>query len=749
METTNLEPCKYRKRKPKLFGFHSFPNTGSMIGMCGHFRDNIRLLLQECGEIQDYSVSGMPVWSTLLVSENNGIEFSLYIIEESVQHSLRPCCDHCKCVGWSHHFVSKRRYHMIIPLDDNLNRPLNKDSFELHTHLLHGVIHCNGFGHLLCINGIEEDPNYLEVSHIMDLWDRMCTTLQTRKISVNDVSKQGSMEMRLLHCVAYGHSWFGKWGYKFGHESFGVTEQKYNIAIQTLCTLKLDKIANDFNNTGKDREIQHLIRSYREVSQTQLVTISDLLQFILSFKSTAPIQRKTTTAIVNNASSKPSVRQHECQTLDKPISSARLVSLLANTDCRWPKRRLGYAIEVIVNVLKVKKAATDGKSTMSRQDLREAARQYIGDTGLLDFVLKSIKSFTVDNQIVHRSINPSTKLLEFTIHDDVNRAESSTESTTFLSSSMKSDSKWSDQRLEHAAEVVLNTLKENKAMLNGRSAMSREELRVATRLYIGDTGLIDFVLKSIDNSVFGDQIIFRIRNPSTKLIEFAIRDIIDQPEDGKFSDALALEPGLDPYEDVLFLYENVILGYSMPDSVCLATRVVLDIKHFVKEWLFKGEEINQQMTLTCRVLPSYELESEFTRPLPPGELFVVPPRITIGELKGVVQCALRDTYCVMGDFVVKQIGGLRMMDEEKELWCAVESGAHVWVRGRGLDLGTKLRYEGGADNWRVNCVCGARDDDGERMVACDGCQVWKHTRCSDINDDEAAPMVFLCANCRS
>ena len=26
---------------------------------------------------------------------------------------------------------------------------------DLHTHLLHGVLHCNGFGHLLCVNGRE------------------------------------------------------------------------------------------------------------------------------------------------------------------------------------------------------------------------------------------------------------------------------------------------------------------------------------------------------------------------------------------------------------------------------------------------------------------------------------------------------------------------------------------------------------------------------------------------------------------
>lgn len=44
----------------------------------------------------------------------------------------------------------------------------------------HGLIHCNGFGHLLCINGIEGGSKYLCGREIMDLWDRICTFLQTR-----------------------------------------------------------------------------------------------------------------------------------------------------------------------------------------------------------------------------------------------------------------------------------------------------------------------------------------------------------------------------------------------------------------------------------------------------------------------------------------------------------------------------------------------------------------------------------------
>ncbi|KAH0711302.1 hypothetical protein KY289_007261 [Solanum tuberosum] len=46
-----------------------------------------------------------------------------------------------------------------------------------------------------------------------------------------------------------------------------------------------------------------------------------------------------------------------------------------------------------------------------------------------------------------------------------------------------------------------------------------------------------------------------------------------------------------------------------------------------------------------------------------------------------------------------------------------------------LDLDSELKYEGGSDNWIVNCRGGALDDDGERMASCDICEIWKHTHC--------------------
>lgn len=50
---------------------------------------------------------------------------------------------------------------------------------EFQGHILHGVFHSNGFGHLLSVNGFETG-SHLAGHQIMDFWDRLCTRLRAR-----------------------------------------------------------------------------------------------------------------------------------------------------------------------------------------------------------------------------------------------------------------------------------------------------------------------------------------------------------------------------------------------------------------------------------------------------------------------------------------------------------------------------------------------------------------------------------------
>ncbi|GJZ71275.1 PHD finger protein-like protein [Tanacetum coccineum] len=74
----------------------------------------------------------------------------------------------------------------------------------------------------------------------------------------------------------------------------------------------------------------------------------------------------------------------------------------------------------------------------------------------------------------------------------------------------------------------------------------------------------------------------------------------------------------------------------------LSTSYGANVKEcFVKEWDF-GIGNKELMLLTCRVLPSFdELETELTRLLPPGDVVMVTPWMTIGQLREKTQSALR------------------------------------------------------------------------------------------------------------
>ena len=119
-----------------------------------------------------------------------------------------------------------------------------------------------------------------------------------RKISLDDTSKKGAMDLRLLHGVAYGRPWFGKWDYMFSHGSFGVKKDLYWRAILTLSSIEVDKILEELSGTSKGRVMKKIIDFYRGSTESPLATLSDLLRFMLGFISKAPIQKKNAMALV-------------------------------------------------------------------------------------------------------------------------------------------------------------------------------------------------------------------------------------------------------------------------------------------------------------------------------------------------------------------------------------------------------------------------------------------------------------------
>ncbi|XP_020090790.1 PHD finger protein MALE MEIOCYTE DEATH 1-like [Ananas comosus] len=632
------DPTARKRVRSKIYGLRTFPEAaaaaaGGFGG--GAFRDNVREFVRECGDVEEGATAGMPTWCTLLVDERSGAVAPLYTVEECVRFSPRPLCDYCRCVaaGWGHHWVSKRRYHLIIPTDEEWDRPLSGDALLRNDHLLHGLIHGNGFGHLVTINGRSGGSKFLSGCDLMDLWDRICTALRVREVSVEDTSQKRSLALRLLLGVAYGAPWFARWGYRFAWGSFGVTEDRYRRAIHLLSSLPVDALAADLRPSPRAGHLRRVAAAYRRLSGEPLLAVRDLLRHLLDMKRRS-LPPPLPPPPPRGPRKRRRVRDFE--------------EVAAALESRWPARRLRFAAEVIVGAL----AEGGGAGRrMTRQEVRDAARLTIGDTGLIDFVLKSLGDCAVGGRVVRRAPHPLTRVLEFSLEDPAAEEE--------------------DEEEEEEEEEALP---------------------------------------------------FAAAWPSQGEVERAVGAV----------------------------YWGLVEGRRE------AAQAVLDCKHWAKRWGL-GDEADDRLRFLVRWKPpgrkgweeEAEAEAELSRrrPLiPPGEVVVVEAHAAVGELVAEAERAMRDTYCAF--------------EWEPVMNGGAESGAELWVRGEfgaeavdcelrreGREVGAEAEAEAEAEAWAVACACGASDDDGERMVACDACDVWHHTRCAGIADGDPVPPVFLCARC--
>ncbi|KAH9299767.1 hypothetical protein KI387_031449 [Taxus chinensis] len=271
----------------RLYGFQTFGDPGCPADFDGPFRDNIRIFLQDFARLENFLVDGMTVWSIALRVDDSSC-ISMFVMEEMVQNALRPHCDYCQFIGWNHHLMSKCRYHFIIPAQKSNDKNITEvvTVLDMPSHLLHGMFHSNGFGHLVCINGREKGSKNASGREIMDLWDRTCAMLRARKVSVEDVGKKKAMELRLLHCVAYGDTWFGRWGFKFAQGS----QQTYLKAIEAIRGMPLSVMLQHFRGQV-DHDVASVVAVYQKLSGNSVQTVGKLMSFMMEFKSRLPREK--------------------------------------------------------------------------------------------------------------------------------------------------------------------------------------------------------------------------------------------------------------------------------------------------------------------------------------------------------------------------------------------------------------------------------------------------------------------------
>lgn len=479
-----------------------------------------------------------------------------------------------------------------------------------------------------------------------------------RKVSLSDVSQKKGMELKLINGIAYGEPWFGRWGYKFGRGCFGVTQPTYQKAIEALRSIPLYLLNHQLINA----DITIIFSRYQTLSYDQtLITLGDLFRFMLELKSHLP--------------------RRENYYSGNSYNTADLFSPEAN--CRWSPKRIEMATRVIVEALRRSESRW-----ISRQEVRDAARTYIGDTGLLDFVLKSLGNHVVGNFMVRRSLNPVTKVLEYCLEDMSNIV-------------------FPNPNQHHHQEGNNN---------NNRYKITRAQVT----------------------------------------------------------------------KDMFYLYKYIFLkdpkqitqkGSPIFSAIPLAARIILDTKFLIKDCF--GElppiqahnlgELEGKLSLYCTItLRNYYPNEVLEMMMPPYECITLNSDATINELKLEVERNFREIYWGLRSFTVDTIKDLEVCGGNEMVFGILEEGRKLVVEGwidnniSNVNNGDKniicsnnigkireFSYydNNNNNNGLVECSCGTKEDDGERMVCCDICETWQHTRCVRIPNEEQVPSIFICKTC--
>ncbi|CAH2035201.1 unnamed protein product [Thlaspi arvense] len=421
------------------------------------FRDGVRSFFSTHARVTfpaSTLFSSLMMWKTLLRhgDSTDGPDLSsrllsLEIVEEDVTRSSRSIyCDHCQVVGWSSNPVCRKRYHFIIRSGGDsktLNIGLQKacsrcgntqnlsegnnckwcslaldtedwvfSQLEDTTHLLHGVIHSNGYAHLLSLNDREGGSGFLAGRAIMDFWDRLCTSLAVRKASVMDVSRKYGIDYRLLHGMTRGCSWYSEWGYEFKSGSYALTREVYESALSTLSAMPLSEFM--FQGRGPRTQLHSTIGFYQSLSCSELVTVRDLFSFLVQLireNRSRPTTKKSSVLCAWTRSDVERVQQAMVKILKAAVGQRGNWGVLSDdgsqvvcSHCNSGSNDFEYRLEPVNNVHR-----------LSNQDINYAPEEqikcdlrYLYDTLLNPQTMAEFRSHATRDKM----IDAATKILD-------------------------------------------------------------------------------------------------------------------------------------------------------------------------------------------------------------------------------------------------------------------------------------------------------------------------------------------------
>lgn len=207
----------------------------------------------------------------------------------------------------------------------------------------------------------------------------------SRKVSVMDVSKKYGLEYRLIHALMRGHPWYGEWGYQFGSGSYGLTQEAYKTAVESLSNLPLSVFLSE--GWKPHSCVQGIISFYQSLSEHQLVNIRDLFRLLMSLLHDS----------IKTSSKAESI------TCKKRSFDAMGVS------CSWGQSDVVRVEEAMLRVLR----AVSRSNWVSSRALKGSVYK-VASSELLDYCLGELGGKVVlGSMIVNTRHNPETGALEY------------------------------------------------------------------------------------------------------------------------------------------------------------------------------------------------------------------------------------------------------------------------------------------------------------------------------------------------
>ncbi|PON32815.1 hypothetical protein PanWU01x14_357960 [Parasponia andersonii] len=234
--------------------------------------DGDEFLLRCSATKVDSPVELAEIWKISLQHPRRSV--NLFVVKEFSPGSTS--CQMCQINGWTHDALSTN-IHFVIPEDKFWDEKLPKNLLEKSSHhLLHGVTHCNGVGHLLSLQGYLGGSEFLRGSHLMDLWDRITSNIiHAKRLSLVDSSTKFNCDLRLLYAVCRKDSWFSNWGYK-------CVDENYDSLVQRLSQENLEQLLGQIPIRHRLTFVQPIINSYQSLSENKFLVLQDLMGFVLS-----------------------------------------------------------------------------------------------------------------------------------------------------------------------------------------------------------------------------------------------------------------------------------------------------------------------------------------------------------------------------------------------------------------------------------------------------------------------------------